>query len=98
MGARSDDYSAEAEGKAADWMAIGFAPCTTVLTARALREYDRSHLSHGKGNVRITLEPVRKNPPAASKPGASKPTVSKSSMARVAVAAASCDVALGWTV
>jgi hypothetical protein len=27
----------------------------------ALREYDRSHQSHGKGNVRITLEPERKN-------------------------------------
>jgi hypothetical protein len=27
----------------------------------ALREYDRSHQSHGKGNVRITLEPGRKN-------------------------------------
>jgi hypothetical protein len=26
----------------------------------ALREYDRSHQSHGKGNVRITLEPGRK--------------------------------------
>ena len=26
-----------------------------------LREYDRSHQSHGKGNVRITLEPGRKN-------------------------------------
>jgi hypothetical protein len=27
----------------------------------ALGEYDRSHQSHGKGNVRITLEPGRKN-------------------------------------
>jgi hypothetical protein len=27
----------------------------------ALREYDRSCQSHGKGNVRITLEPGRKN-------------------------------------
>jgi hypothetical protein len=27
----------------------------------ALCEYDRSHQSHGKGNVRITLEPRRKN-------------------------------------
>jgi ribosomal protein L40E len=27
----------------------------------ALCEYDRSHQSHGKGNVRITLEPGRKN-------------------------------------
>jgi hypothetical protein len=27
----------------------------------ALREYDRSHQSHGKGNVRITLEPGCKN-------------------------------------
>ena len=27
----------------------------------ALREYDRSHQSHGKGNVRITLEPGRNN-------------------------------------
>ena len=27
----------------------------------ALREFDRSHHSHGKGNVRITLEPGRKN-------------------------------------
>jgi hypothetical protein len=26
----------------------------------ALREYDRSHQSHGKGNVRITLEPGRR--------------------------------------
>jgi hypothetical protein len=27
----------------------------------APREYDHSHQSHGKGNVRITLEPGRKN-------------------------------------
>jgi hypothetical protein len=27
----------------------------------ALREFDRSHQSHGKGNVRITLELGRKN-------------------------------------
>jgi hypothetical protein len=27
----------------------------------ALCEYDRSHQSHGKGNVRITLQPGRKN-------------------------------------
>lgn len=27
----------------------------------ALREFDRSNQSHGKGNVRITLEPGRKN-------------------------------------
>ena len=27
----------------------------------ALPEYDSSHQSHGKGNVRITLEPGRKN-------------------------------------
>jgi hypothetical protein len=27
----------------------------------ALGEYDRSHQSGGKGNVRITLEPGRKN-------------------------------------
>jgi hypothetical protein len=27
----------------------------------ALHEYDRSHQSHGKGNVCITLEPGRKN-------------------------------------
>jgi hypothetical protein len=27
----------------------------------ALLEYDRSHHSYGKGNVRITLEPGRKN-------------------------------------
>jgi hypothetical protein len=29
----------------------------------ALREFDRSRQSHGKGNVRITLEPARKNLP-----------------------------------
>jgi hypothetical protein len=27
----------------------------------ALHEYDRSHQSHGKGNVRITLQPGCKN-------------------------------------
>ena len=27
----------------------------------ALREFDRSHQIYGKGNVRITLEPGRKN-------------------------------------
>jgi hypothetical protein len=32
----------------------------------ALCEYDRSHQSHGKGNVRITLEPGRKKLTAPS--------------------------------
>jgi hypothetical protein len=34
-------------------------PSTTTFCV--FGDFDRSHQSHGKGNVRITLEPGRKN-------------------------------------
>jgi hypothetical protein len=43
---------------AANVEAPGYLKCAG---REALREYDRSHQSHGKDNVRITLEPGRKN-------------------------------------